>query len=208
MKKQNHKKQAAPEFTTDADGQQLVHVALANTDQRATLYTEDYRRLSVAGFSQHWQHAKDGRGNAYPTLGAYNPKGVDCLVSVARLIIQAKAGQSVRYADGNPLNLRTENLKLMKGTARYSAANWSPNATALLDAGRHLKASAWREGSRPRKTHSARTRPTVTQQIPTAPPEPRQPFTPRVVDVAALGQRVREQMAAKAASNSTTTPNN
>jgi len=196
MKKQ--KQQTAPEFTTDADGQQLVHVALANSNQRATLYAEDYQRMMAAGFTRHWQHAKDGRGNAYATLGAYNPEGVDCLVFVARLITQAKAGQSVRYADGNPLNLRTENLKLMKGTARYSATDWCPNATALLDAGRPLKASAWREGSRPpRKTHSAPTRPTETQQTPTAPAELRQPFAPRVVDMAALGQRVRRQMAAQ-----------
>lgn len=199
MKKQSHKKQAAPEFTTDADGQQLVHVALANSNLRATLHAEDYRRLTDVGFTRHWQHAKDGRGNAYATLGAYNPKGVDCLVSVARLITQAKAGQSVRYADGNPLNLRTENLKLMKGTARYCAADWHPNATTLLDAGGTLKASAWREGSRPpRKTHSAPTRPSLIQQAPPAPVEPRQPFTPRAVDMAALGQRVRQQMAAQA----------
>jgi hypothetical protein len=200
MKKQNHKKQAAPEFTTDADGQQLVHVALANSSLRATLYADDYRRLTDAGFSRHWQHAKDGRGNAYATLSAYSPEGVDGLVPVARLIIQAEAGKSVRYADGNPLNLRTENLKLMKGTARYSAADWCPNATALLNAGRPLKSSAWREGSRPpRKTDSTPTRPSEAQQTPTAATEPRQSFTPRVVDVAALGQRVRQQMAAKAA---------
>lgn len=198
MKKQNHKRQAASEFTTDADGQQLVHVALANSNQRATLYAEDYQRMMAAGFTRHWQHAKDGRGNAYATLGAYNPKGVDCLVSVARLIAQAKAGQSVRYADGNPLNLRTENLKLMRGTARYSAADWCPNATALLDAGRPLKASVWREGSRPpRKTHSAHARPTVIQQTPAASLTPRAPYTGRVVDVAARGQRVRQQMAAQ-----------
>ena len=71
MKKQNQKKQAAPEHTTDTDGQQLVHVALANSNLCATLYAEDYRRLKMAGFSQHWQYTGDGRGSAYVTLCAY-----------------------------------------------------------------------------------------------------------------------------------------
>lgn len=196
MKKQQ---QAAPEYTTDADGQQLVHIALANTDQRATLYVEDYQRLMDAGFSPNWQHAADGQGNAYATLSAYNPQGVDCLVPVARLIAGAEAGQTVRYADRNPLNLRIENLKLMRGTARYGATAWLPHTTAVCDAGLVLKNSDWREGSRPpRKARNAPTRPTETPQTPAAPSAPRAPYVPRTLDMKATAQRVREQMAAKA----------
>lgn len=143
------KQQTATEHTTDADGQQLVHIALGNSGKQASLYIESYEQLIDEGFSSCWQHTEDGRGHGYVTLGAYSPKGVDCLVPVARLIAQAQAGQIVRYADGNPLNLRTDNLKLMAGAARYGAADWYPNAAALLDAGIAPKASDWREGSRP-----------------------------------------------------------
>jgi len=159
------KQQAAPDFITDADGQQLVHVVLADNGKRATLYAESYQRLMDAGFSPCWQHTGDGRGNAYATLSAYNPKGTDRLVPVARLIAQAEAGQVVQYADGNPFNLRDENLKLMAGTARYGAADWYPNAAALLDAGIAPKARDWREGSRPsRKLRKARSGRTWTAQ--------------------------------------------
>ncbi|MET4567702.1 hypothetical protein [Rhodanobacter soli] len=164
------KQQTVTEHTTDADGQQLVHIALGDSGKRATLYAEDYQRLMDAGFSPCWQYTGDGRGYAYATLGAYNAKGVDCLVPVARLIAQAKAGQVVRYADGNPLNLRAENLKLMAGTARYGAADWYPNAAALLDAGIAPKASDWREGSRPpRKPQKLRRAPVRTAEVPLKP---------------------------------------
>ena len=154
------KQQTVTEHTTGADGQQLAYIALGDSGRRATLYAEDYRRLMDTGFSPCWQHTGDGRGHAYATLGAYNAKGVDCLVPVARLVAQAKAGQIVRYADGNPLNLRSENLKLRAGVARYGAADWYPNAAALLDAGIAPKASDWREGSRPpRKPQKPRRAP-------------------------------------------------
>lgn len=194
------KQQAQPEFTIDADGQRLAHIALANTDLWATLYAEDYQRLMDSGFSPHWQYAKDGRGNAYATLSAYTSQGVDCLVSVARLIAQAKAGQSVRYVDDNPLNLRTENLKLTKGAARYGAVDWYPDATAVLDAGRTLKAAAWREGSRPPRKpatpHSVPKRSTELPAAPWAPAEPVRAYTPHVRDTAATSARVRVMLAA------------
>lgn len=185
--------QAQPEFATDADGQRLVHVALANTQQRATLYAEDYQGLMDAGWSAHWQHTQDGRGNAYPTLGAYNLKGVDCLVPVARLIAQAGAGQRLSYADGNPLNLRIENLKLVKGSARYGAADWHPNVGALHRAGLTLKDSSWREGSRPQRN------PRRAGKRPAASAEPRTSHTTRVVDATAVGQRSQERMASQVA---------
>ena len=156
MKKQQ---QAAPEYTTDADGQQLVHIALANSNQRATLYAEDYQRLMDAGFSPSWQYTRNKSGSAYVTVGACTHKGVDCLVPFSRLVAMAEAGQMVRYRDGNPLNMRAANLKLETGTARYSAADWYPCTTALRSAGVTPKPEAWREGSRrprkPRKTCSA-----------------------------------------------------
>jgi len=129
------KQQAAPEFITDADGQRLALVSLAHTGQRATLYAEDYRRLMDAGFSPFWNLTADGRGNAYPALGAYTAQGHYRMVTVARLLEAPGAGKRVRCADGNNLNLRTENRELEDAPVRRSAADWYPNVTALRVAG-------------------------------------------------------------------------
>lgn len=133
MKKQ--KQQAAPEFTTDADGQHIVHVQLANTSQRATLYAEDYRRLMDAGFSRFWQYTEDGRGGAYVTLSAYTRDGHSRVVPVARLLVDAGHGERVRCNDGNTLNLCSENLSTYLGRAWFPAADWFPTTEALRKAG-------------------------------------------------------------------------
>jgi len=69
MKKQQ---QAAPEYTTDADGQQLVHIALANSNQRATLYAEDYQRLMDAD-SPHLGSTPETRAVARMSRSAHAP---------------------------------------------------------------------------------------------------------------------------------------
>lgn len=133
MKKQ--KQQPKPEFTTDADGQHIAHVQLANTSQRATLYAEDYQRLISAGFSRFWQYTEDGRGGAYVTLSAYTRDGHSRVVPVGRLLINAGHGERVRCNDGNTLNLRIENLSTYLGRAWFPAADWFPTTEALRKAG-------------------------------------------------------------------------
>lgn len=189
MKKQNQKKQAAPEYTTDADGQHLVHVALANSNQRVTLYAEDYQRLMDAGFSRFWKYTGDGRGSAYVTLNAYTRDGHSRVIPVARLLADAGHGERVRCSDGNTLNLRNENLSIYLGRAWFPASDWFPTTEALRKAGIAPTKTT------PRRAQRGPVRPAVAPQAPT---EPRKPFVPRVVDVAALGQRVRQQMAAQA----------
>lgn len=126
--------QTTPEFTTDAEGQRLVHVALANS-KRATLYEEDYELLIEAGFTPFWKFLQDRRGHTYPTLNAYSSHGHSQEVTVARLISRAGQNQCVRPADGNPLNLRRENLELLPGVARFGKDDWFPNKAALRAAG-------------------------------------------------------------------------
>lgn len=188
MKKQQ---QAAPEYTTDADGQHLVHVALANSNQRATLYAEDYQRLMAAGFSRHWQYTEDGRGGAYVTLNAYTREGRSRMIPVARLLTDAGHGERVRCSDGNTLNLRNENLSIYLGRAWFPASDWFPSTEALRKAGVTPTKTATL------RAHSTSIRPAPTQQTPVAPTTPREPYVPRVVDLAALGQRVRQQMTAQ-----------
>jgi len=123
------KQQAAPEFTTDADGQQVVHVALANTDQRATLYVEDYQRWLAAGFSPFWSFASTGGRFQYVLANTRSPSNSTRTVPVARWIADAGKGQRVSHADGDRLNLRRDNLAVVKGGggAKIAAARLKPN---------------------------------------------------------------------------------
>lgn len=162
--------QAQPEFTTDADGQQLAHVALANTGQRATLYAEDHAWLMGEGWSPYWSLTNTGGRHDYVLANARGPRNNPRTVTVARLIAQAAKGQRVTYADGDHTNLRRDNLRIVKGGGLTKA-----HARAL----------------RPCKD-------ATPQCAPAAPIETLQARVSRVVDVAALGQRVREQMAARA----------
>ena len=190
-----NQQQAAPEYTTDADGQQLVHVALANSNQRATLYAEDYQRLMAAGFSRFWKYTEDGRGSAYVTLNAYTSTGHSRVIPVARLLVDAGHGERVRCNDGNTLNLRTENLSIYLGRAWFDASDWFPTTEALRTAGITPAAK-----TTPRKSRGGSARPAGNQQTPSAHIGPVAAYTPRTVNIAPLGQRVRELMAAKGVS--------
>jgi hypothetical protein len=203
------RQRAAPEYTTDADGQRLVHVALANSQQRATLYAEDYQRLMAAGFSTHWQYTEDGRGGAYVTLSAYTSTGHNRLIPVARLITNAGHGERVRASDGNTLNLRSDNLAFYAGRAWFNASDWYPTADSARAAGvivnkRDRPTPAPHHGSAATATKARRepSRQPVHHaepiDTPQASSESAATYTPHTVDVAALGQRVRQQLAAKA----------
>jgi hypothetical protein len=152
--------QVAPEYTTDEDGQQLVYVALANTDQRAAMYADDYHRWLAAGFSRHWSFISTGGRFRYVLANARSPTNSTRTLTVARWIAEAGKGEQVRYADGDRLNLRTENLILVKGAgAAKAAAHWlrpndgtpprkKPEQKAKSQQGAERKmASAWAETS-------------------------------------------------------------
>lgn len=128
------KQQAAPEFTTDADGQELAHIALANTDRRATLYAEDFQRLMDAGWSPHWSLTNTGWRFAYVLAHACNPMNRSRSITLARLIAQAAKGQRVTYADGDRTNLRRDNLRIVKGggIAKAHASALRPSKHAVV----------------------------------------------------------------------------
>lgn len=109
---------AEPEFTTDNAGRELAHVPLANREERATLYAEDYRRLMAGEWSPCWQLTNVGWKFPYVLVRALNPKGKHRTLTVARLVAQVGKGQRVSYADGNRLNLRRDNLLIHEGHAR------------------------------------------------------------------------------------------
>lgn len=171
-----HKQQAAPEFTTDADGNRLVHVALACTHERATLYAEDYERVIADGFSPYWAIASTGGRQRYVLVQARSPSNVGRSLTVARLVAQAGKGQRVGYSDGDRLNLRRENLVLTKGPAK-AAVDWlHPKSTKA-----------------PRKPRDAT--PAAPGAHPTPLP-PHAPYTPHVRDAHALSARLRRAIEA------------
>ena len=111
--------QAPTTFTTDADGQRLAHVALANTNQRATLYAEDLDRLLAAGWSPY-SHCYETNGrHRYVLVRAYTPDGKrGRTMTVARLVADAGKQQRVVYIDGDRANLRRENLCITSDSRR------------------------------------------------------------------------------------------
>lgn len=91
-------------ITIGPDGS--VHVPLArNGEAEATIDFEDYQYLVSLGVSPNWQQS--GR-----SVSARTPKGN---MLVGRILMDAKAGQRVQYKDGNPLNLKRDNLSIRDG---------------------------------------------------------------------------------------------
>lgn len=97
-----------PQHTTDADGAAVVLVPLANYPQPAKLLAEDFERLMLAGISHMWTLNIGKGGHGYVRLNSH--RAGKNLISVARLVMAPRAGQQVRYRDGDRLNLRRDNL--------------------------------------------------------------------------------------------------
>jgi hypothetical protein len=129
------KQRAATTFTIDSNGQRLAHVALAETNQRTTLYAEDLERLLAAGWSPFWMLTRDRKGWAQVSLNAHNREERPSMVPVARLLADAERGQRVRMRDGDTLNLRSENFHVHSGFAQHGAADWFPSVAAVRAAG-------------------------------------------------------------------------
>jgi hypothetical protein len=197
--------QAAPEFTTDADGQELTHVALANTDQRATLYAEDFRHLMDAGWSRHWALTNTGGRFEYVLAYARGPMNNPRTITLARLIAQAAKGQRVTYADGDRTNLRRDNLVIVKGGGLTKA-----HASALRPCKEAAPQRIPADPSGPMRSHATHTRPvrpTESTGNPSAPGKSAAAYTARVIDRAALSARVGERPAT-AAHNATAAARN
>lgn len=69
------------------------------------------------GVSPNWFLNKDGTGN-YGYVRAHVPVGFGWtgpLMMLARMIVPPRSrGQLIRYRDGNPLNLRRDNLEVVR----------------------------------------------------------------------------------------------
>jgi len=99
---------ARPVRITDSkDGGICVSVPLARTGaNEAVLDLQDYNELISLGLYPNWSLL--GRN-----VSARGPLGLRLLV--ARILTDARPGEVVWYRDGNPLNLRRQNLGIKEG---------------------------------------------------------------------------------------------
>jgi hypothetical protein len=106
--------------TQDHDGAAVVMVPLANHPFPAKLLASDYDALTALGVTDQWTYNPNGRGDRF-----YIRCGADCrgkLLSPARVLMNAQAGEVVKYHDGDGLNLRRDNLYFASGKALRSDA--------------------------------------------------------------------------------------
>lgn len=109
---------ARPVKITHQRGEYLVRVPLSrNGEKEATVSYEDYHTLLSLGVSPNWQ-LTGGSVVARTTQRVLEGPEVRTQgrqVLIGRILMNAKAGQQVRYKDGNSLNLRRDNLMLRNG---------------------------------------------------------------------------------------------
>lgn len=95
-----------PIRVTSEGGRALAYVPISRGGvKEACLYLDDYQYLVGLGVSANWQTS--GRAVIASSTGGR--------ILVGRTLVDAKAGQQVRYHDGNPLNLRRDNLYIKQG---------------------------------------------------------------------------------------------
>ena len=105
---------------TDEHGQPCFHVPMSNAPGIFAIVDQhSYARLRALGLTNTWLLNGNGTGKRYvrtavPTEG--RAKGT--ILLVARLIVGAGPGTVVRYANGNPLDLRFINLAWRKGKSK------------------------------------------------------------------------------------------
>lgn len=102
--------------TRDQDGRRIVLVYLAN-GAYARLFRTDFKRLVRLGVSPNWFLNVAGSGTHSYVRAAvpasFGWAGTPAMIS--RLIVSPRSrGQVVRHRDGNPLNLRRDNLEIVR----------------------------------------------------------------------------------------------
>lgn len=107
------------ERTTDAYGDDIVRVPLANFAGYAVVDAEDFDRMLAAGLSPNWfanLNGENGRLYVKTQVPHDRPR------TVARFVAGAGDNESVRYRDGDTFNLRRENLIVYRGgRVRYGS---------------------------------------------------------------------------------------
>lgn len=97
-------------ITTIAEGGKLLCYVPLNADGRrsAVIWKDDFDFLLTLGVKDSW--FTTGKADRYVVCKIPGRKGRN--IQVSRLMLNAGAGQVVRYRDGDSYNLRRENLYL------------------------------------------------------------------------------------------------
>lgn len=97
----------------DPDGQEVALISLGNSPEPAKALPETLAKLEAAGVSWAWFLHSDGQGREYVRV-----KHKGRVVTVARLIAQASNTEQVKFRDDDRLNLREDNLQIIRITRR------------------------------------------------------------------------------------------
>ena len=98
-----------PTAGVDLDGKPVLYIRL-DPAHVCKLFPEDYARLVADGYGPTWRFASSGNGFGYVRVGRAKFAGRNR--TVARLIVGPEPFRNVRHNDGNPLNLRRDNLRV------------------------------------------------------------------------------------------------
>jgi hypothetical protein len=109
--------------TTDQQGRGIVHLDVGR-GRVAKLAATDWDRVRQ-DFGPTWYLTGNGWGQEY--VAARRPEQGG-LITLARVVANALAGERVKYRDGDRLNLLPENLDVVAGAAKRSAVE--PDAIA------------------------------------------------------------------------------
>ncbi|WP_440982394.1 hypothetical protein [Shinella sumterensis] len=104
----------APIRFRDEHGRECLKVPLDRFGrQYATTTVHGYKTVREAGAIGAWYLNGNGHGGSYVRSHAGGT-----LIMPARIIAGAKARSVVRYVNGDPLDLRPENIVLQRGAAK------------------------------------------------------------------------------------------
>lgn len=105
-------------YAIDTDGAEIVLVHLP-CGATAKVMAEDYPGLCAAGFpGETWLTNDNAKDHRYVRVSDADNN----TLMVARLLLQPGAGTAVRYRDGDPLNLRRDNLSVGAGRSKRREA--------------------------------------------------------------------------------------
>jgi len=92
-------------------GRAIVHVPLGRSGEKhAEIWQDDWNFLLKLGTPGNWNCVgQDGH------VTVCTPRASGNHLTVARILLNAGPGETVRFLDGVPWNLRRENLRLFKG---------------------------------------------------------------------------------------------
>lgn len=103
----------SPNRSTDAEGKPIVRMPLANSDDFATLDAADFDRLVEQGIGLNWFGNKSRGDRMYARVHTERHDGTRNVETVQRLIMQAGRLDTVLVRNGNTLDLRRRNLKMV-----------------------------------------------------------------------------------------------